>query len=210
MNSESSSRTRTTLRLLLTAGVVATSLSGVALLLHWAGWIHLGAAAMICLPLTVVMLAIIIALARGEHRAIVLQRLVAGAYAGFLGLIAYDVIRWVLVETGLIPANPFRVIEVFGLLIMGTDIDTLVTKSVGWGFHIWNGLTFAMMYTLAFARGRIAWAVAWSLILEVAMLATYPSMFHMKMAWPFISISLIGHVAFGLAVGWAARGAVKR
>lgn len=197
------------LKSLLIIGVIASSLSGVALLLHWSGLVHLGAAAMVCLPLTVLVLAVCLAMARPDHRGIVLQRIYAGLFAGFVGLIAYDVIRWVLVETGLIPANPFRVIEVFGLLIMQTDTDTLLTKSVGWGFHIWNGLTFAMMFTLAFGRGRILWAVIWSLILEVAMLASYPSMFHIVMGWPFVSISLIGHVAFGLAVGWAARGAVK-
>ena len=200
---------RKPLRSLLATGVIAVSLSGVALLLHWMGWVHLGFAAMICLPLTVVIIAVCLAVARPEHRRIVAQRLFAGLFAGFMGLIAYDVIRWLLVETGLIPANPFRVIDVFGLLILQTDIDTALTKAVGWGFHVWNGLTFAMMFTLAFGRGRILWAVIWSLILEIAMLASYPSMFHIVMGWPFVSISLIGHLAFGLAVGWTAQGAVK-
>ena len=194
---------------ILTTCVIAASLSGVALLLHWLGWVHLGFATMVCLPLTVVVLGVCLTIAKPEPRRILIQRLLAGLFAGFLGLIAYDLIRWALMVTGLIPANPFRVIEVFGLLILQTDIDTLTSKTVGWGFHIWNGLTFAIMYILAFGRGRIIWAVLWSLLLEVATLATYPSMFEVALNWPFISISLIGHLAFGVVVGGVARGAVK-
>ena len=111
--------------------------------------------------------------------------------------------------SGFVPFNPFRAIEVFGLLILRTDVDTSVTKTVGWPFHLWYGLSFAVMYTLALGRGRIWWAIGWSMMLEIAMLSTYPSMFRIMLDWPFLAVSLIGHLAYGLGLGIAARGAIK-
>jgi hypothetical protein len=200
---------RKSLTVLLAVGVLASSLSGVAILLYWLSLVNLSFATMVCLPLTVVLLGVILAAARPARRRMILQRMGAGLFAGLLGLVAYDGIRWLLMVSGVVPANPFRVIEVFGLLIMQSEIDTVFTKCIGWAFHVWNGLTFAMMYTLALGRGRIRYAVVWSVALEGAMLVTYPSAFHVVLNWPFVTISLVGHLAFGGVVGWAARGAVR-
>ncbi|HJT80272.1 MAG TPA: hypothetical protein VJ719_03660 [Chthoniobacterales bacterium] len=193
----------------LIIGFVAASLSGVAVLLHAFQAVHLGFSVIVLAPATVVLILIIATRKQSFARAIFLQRLGAGLFAGLIGLIAYDAIRWVILITGFVPFNPFRAIEVFGLLILRTDIDSCLTKSVGWLFHIWNGLSFASMYTLALGRGRVWWAIIWSLLLEVAMLSTYPSMFRIMLDWPFLVVSLIGHLAYGLGLGLTARGAVK-
>ncbi len=191
-------------------GVITASLSGVALLMHTFVHVHLAFTVIVMVPLTVMLLAALLAAKRIEGRAVFLQRLWAGAFAGFMGLIAYDGIRWLIGLAGVVPFNPFRAIEVFGLLIMKSDVDTALTKTIGWLFHTWNGLTFAIMFTLAFGRGKVWLAVLWSLVLEAAMIATYPSLLRIKLDWPFLSISIIGHIAYGLALGYAARGAVKR
>ncbi|MDZ4403181.1 DUF6789 family protein [Prosthecobacter sp.] len=195
---------------LLAVGVITASLSGVALLLHAFAGVHLAFTVIVMTPLTVVLLAAMIAGRRIQGREVFLQRVWGGAFAGLMGLIAYDVIRWLIMLSGMVPFNPFRAIEVFGLLILKSDVDTPLTKTVGWLFHTWNGLTFAIMFTLAFGRGKIWQAVVWSLVLEAAMIVTYPSMLRVKLDWPFLSISIIGHIAYGLALGYTARGAVKR
>ena len=194
---------------ILAIGVVAASLDGVAILLHaWAG-VHMAFTVIVMAPLSVVILLALAAWSRKQGEEIFIQRLAGGLFAGFMGLVAYDVVRWIILISGMVPFNPFRAIEVFGLLILKTDAATWLTKSVGWAFHIWNGLSFAVMFTLAFGCGTVLLALAWSLVLEVAMLASYPSMFRIKLEWPFISVSLAGHIAYGLALGYAARGAVK-
>jgi hypothetical protein len=105
------------------------------------------------------------------------------------------VIRPLVVLIGLPGFNPFRPIEQFGLLILDEREDTVRTKVVGWVFHIWNGLSFAAMYTLAVGRGRPLWGLGWAMLLEIATLAAYPSLFRITLSAPFILISLIGHAA---------------
>jgi len=190
-------------------GTIAASLSGLAVVLHAAGLVHLGFSIVVFAPATVVLILVIATWKQTHARSIFLQRLGAGLFAGFIGVIAYDAVRWVILVSGLVPFNPFRAIEVFGLLILKTDVDTGLSKSVGWLFHIWNGLSFAVMYTLALGRGKIWWAIGWSLVLEVAMLSTYPSMFRIMLDWPFLVVSLISHLAYGIGLGITARGAVK-
>lgn len=195
---------------LVAVGVVTASLSGAALMLHAFAGVHLAFTVIVIVPLTVVLLAAAMAGKRIEGREVFLQRTWAGLFAGFMGLIAYDVSRWLILISGIVAFSPFRAIEVFGLLILQTDVDTALTRTVGWLFHIWNGLSFAVMFTLAFGRGKIWQAVLWSLVLEAAMIGTYPSLFRIKLDAPFLSISIIGHIAYGLALGYTARGAVKR
>lgn len=193
----------------LGVGIVAASLSGIAILLHAVGAVHLGFSVILFAPATVVLILLVATHRKSPGRSIFLQRLAAGLFAGCIGLIAYDAIRWLILIGGFVPFDPFRAIEVFGLLILRSDIDTWLTKMVGWLFHIWNGLSFAVMYTLALGRGQIWWAIAWSLTLEIAMLSTYPSMFRILLDWPFVVVSLIGHLAYGMGFGLTARGAVK-
>ena len=170
---------------------------------------HLAFSVMVFAPLTLVIILCVWVSAKPGNRDIFLQRLVGGLFAGFMGLVAYDTARWLILISGMVPFNPFRAIEVFGLLILKTDVDSWLTKTVGWLFHIWNGLSFAVMYTLAVGRGRLWWAIVWGLVLEIAMVSTYPSLFRILLDWPFIAVSLIGHLAYGTALGLAAKGAVK-
>ena len=178
-------------------------------MLHAFGAVHLGFSVIVFAPATVVAILSLAARAQQRNREILLQRLGAGVFAGCMGLLAYDSVRWLILISGTVPFNPFRTIEVFGLLILKTDVDTWLTKTVGWLFHVWNGLSFAVMYTLAVGRGRVWWALAWSVTLEVAMLSTYPSIFRIALDWPFVVVSLVGHIAYGIGLGFTARGAVK-
>ena len=55
--------------------------------------------------------------------------------------------------------------------------------------------------SLAVGRGTLLWAVFWAMLLESAMLASYPSLFRIALEWPFVTISLAGHLAYGLTIG---------
>jgi hypothetical protein len=139
---------------------------------------------------------------------VLLNRLAAGLLAGAVGLVLYDFIRLAFLAAHL-PFNPFRPIEVYGLLILDRYQDTTLTKAVGWAFHIWNGLAFAIMYTLSVGRGRLGWALAWAMTLEVAMLASYPSLFGIIRDWAFVTVTMAGHTGYGIGLHATARRAVK-
>ncbi|MGB8645295.1 MAG: DUF6789 family protein [Anaerolineae bacterium] len=186
----------------------AASLSGLAILLYAAHVVTLTYSLTFLAPLTaIVFVALLVYSGRGREE-VLLNRLWGGLLAGVLGLMAYDLVRLVILWSG-VPFNPFRPIEIYGLLILDQYQDTPLTKAVGWGFHIWNGLSFALMYTLALGRGRMRWAVLWGLVLETTMLVTYPSIFRLLVDWAFVLTSLVGHIAYGLALGATARRTVK-
>ena len=187
---------------------LSASTSGLALLLYALGLAPLSVTVTILAPLTAVTFMAIWVLSGGESEKVFLDRLKGGLIAGAVGLLAYDLVRLVILLAG-VNFNPFRPIEVFGLLILGVTQDTTLTKSLGWSFHIWNGLSFAIMYTMIAGRGKVWWAVLWALFLETAMIVTYPSIFQVAVDAPFLIISVVGHLAYGLAVGVTARKVVR-
>lgn len=193
----------------LLVAFLAASTSGLAILLYAFGKITLTYSLTFLAPLTVTLFLAISVLTGRERESLFMSRLVGGLVAGAVGLLAYNLVRLALLLSGAVPFNPFRPIEVYGLLILDQYQDSTLTRAVGWTFHLWNGLSFATMYTLAVGKGRVAWGLAWAMLLEVAMLATYPSIFQVAMNVPFVTMSLIGHVAYGLAVGLTARRSVR-
>ena len=196
------------LRPSLFVAFVTASLSGVVILLHALHWVTLMYTIRVLAPLTAFVSIALLVHRRHGPEDVFLNRLVGGLLAGVGGLVAYDLLRLALLF-GHLPFNPFRPIEVYGLLILGRYQDTALTKTVGWAFHVWNGLAFALMYTMAFGRGRMLWALGWAMILEVAMLASYPSLFGIVRNGTFVGVSLTGHLAYGLGLGATARQVVK-
>jgi hypothetical protein len=188
---------------------LAASTSGLAVLLYAAGWITLNYSLRILAPLTMFAFVALVA-STGPHREqLLVTRLAGGLLAGAAGLAAYDLLRLLILASGLVGFNPFRLIEVYGLLILDAPEDTALTKVVGWAFHLWNGLSFAMMYTLLLGRGRLLWALGWGLLLELGTVVSYPSMFGLTLGREFVLVSLSGHLAYGLALGVTARRVVK-
>lgn len=198
-------RPRSPLDSALTIALAAASISGLTIVLAALGWIDLVYSAWILAPLSAVVFVGLLTGGRArEAQAILVDRLVGGIKAGAAGLVAYDLVR-LAVRLGGVSFNPFRPIELYGLLLLGRVTDTGFSKGLGWAFHVWNGLSFACMYTLAAGRGRVGLAVVWAMVLEGAMLAAYPSLFGIARDWRFVVLSCTGHLAYGLTVGYGAR-----
>lgn len=188
---------------------LGASLSGGAILVHAVGWMRLSYSVAVLAPLSAVGLLALLARPHDAERRLLVDRLKGGLVAGLIGTGAYDLVRLAILLTGATPFDPFRPIEVYGLLILDRYTDTALTRTMGWAFHAWNGLAFATMYTLTVGRGRVTWALAWAMVLELAMLATYPSLFRLSLGAPFVLVSVMGHVAYGLAFGLVARRVVR-
>jgi hypothetical protein len=76
-----------------------------------------------------------------------------------------------------------------------------MTWTVGIAFHLVNGLGFAMAYAVwAGHRGPIA-GMAFALFLQALMVAVYPSWLRVQMLTEFLEVSMLGHLAYGAAIG---------
>lgn len=184
--------------------------SGAALVVHIFSGISMG--------LTLVVAALIVALAAvvlwtrlGEPaRAEVKRRVLVGAASGIAATLAYDGIRWVLVTALHWTFWPFDVFPIFGYAIGGSGLPSGWAAIIGVLYHYTNGMMFAIAYTVLF--GMVGWwaGILWALGLEALMLSIYPGWLHPTAFAEFVSVSMLGHVAYGTVLGFLSRAQLTR
>ena len=131
-------------------------------------------------------------------------------FAGLVATCAYDLIRLLIRESGLIAFNPFLSHAVFGMLITNAPQTSLTAIAVGWAYHFWNGLGLGLMYTLIAGPAPWYYALAWATVLEFAWLATLPQVLHLTVGTSFVIVGFVGHGAFGAVLGLISQRLVKR
>lgn len=147
------------------------------------------------------------------------RAVLAGAIAGLVAAVAYDLFRLPFVYAErlgiqrIVPAlKLFKVFPRFGAMILGQPLEQPVydwaAQIVGWAYHFSNGLTFGIMYVALIGdptKRHWGWGAVLAVGLELAMLFTpYPVFFHIPLTSKFIIVTLAAHLIFGIAMGWAA------
>ena len=141
---------------------------------------------------------------RREQQALFLSRLRSGLVAGLVATAAYDFVRWVIEALSITSTNSFIAIRVFGSGLTGGSPLQGSALAAGWLFHIVNGLGFALAY-MFLAAGRPRWlAVLYALVLESFIILLYPRWLGFTLSGEFLSVSIMGHVAYGVVLGAAA------
>lgn len=143
--------------------------------------------------------------ASDDTRAWIRHRAAVGLVAGIVGLAAYDAARWIIVLVGGLSVNPFEALPVFGGLLVGEDASATARWIAGSGYHVFNGLGFAVFFAVLLGRRGPLAGIAWALVLEVAMLAVYPGWLDIRARAEFTVVSMSGHVAYGAAIGLVCR-----
>lgn len=148
-----------------------------------------------------------------------------GSAAGLLAAFAYDIFRlpfvfsreWHL--TSIVPPMPlYKVFPRFGAMLLGEPTEqasySTTAQVLGWIYHFSNGITFGVMYLaiIGNARRRAWW---WGMVmaagLELGMLFTpYPGTFGIRVTALFVVVTLVAHLIFGAAMGWATRAWSRR
>lgn len=145
------------------------------------------------------------AAATAETRRWISARARVGVLAGIAGLAAYDAARWLLVLALGLSVNPFEAFPIFGELLVGEGASSGARWAAGVGYHVANGLGFAVFFAILLGRRGPLAGIAWALVLEVAMLAIYPGWLDIRARGEFTVVSLSGHLAYGVAIGAVCR-----
>jgi hypothetical protein len=126
-------------------------------------------------------------------------RIRVGAVAGLLGTIGYDLVR---IPFALAGQRVFAPIETYGILVADASASSGLTSSLGWLYHLSNGITFGVAYAAVAARRWWPWGVVWALLLEtVAVLSPFATRYGISgQLWP-IAIAYLAHVFYGYPVG---------
>lgn len=185
--------------LLLTLAAAGSSIA--ALLFDWLGWIRMPyTVSFLSLP-GMVFLVLLTVWAGRTQRRLLANRLSVGAVGGLLGLVGYDLVRWVVQVTIPVEFDAFAAFPTFGHLMTGRPRDTGVALAAGWAYHVTNGLTFGIIYALLAGPARWWWGLVWGAMLEAAMMVVYPSLMRPQSVSDFVIVSVIGHGVFGAIVG---------
>lgn len=189
----------------LVLALTACAASIASLLLEWLGWIRMPyTISFVSLPGLVTIVALTI-WSRRAARTLLFNRLAVGTLGAALGLVAYDVLRWLVQETLPVDFDAFAAFPTFGHLMTGRPRDDTIAIAAGWAYHLTNGWTFGIIYTLLAGPARWWWGLVWGGALELAMMVVYPSLLHPKSISSFVIVSVVGHTAFGAVVGLTAQ-----
>jgi hypothetical protein len=140
-----------------------------------------------------------------------LKRLIGyGTIAGFLATCLYDLSRFLLIKVTGIQFWPFDIFGIFGKALVGEQATGLWVSLLGAVFHIANGTTFGIAYTVGFGRKGIPGGLIWAMILELAMVTVYPGWLDVKALDELISVSVVGHFVYGIVLGYTARKLILR
>lgn len=140
-----------------------------------------------------------------------IKRLIGyGTIAGILATCLYDLSRFILIKVTGIQFWPFDIFGIFGKALVGEQATGLWVSILGALFHIANGTTFGIAYTVAFGRKGIRGGLMWAMILELAMVTVYPGWLDVKALDELVSVSMIGHFVYGIVLGYTARKLILR
>lgn len=192
--------------MLRTLGVLGAGSGIAALLLDVYGVIGMPfTLSFFALPATVAVVAMG-AWAKRVNRRDVVRRMWVGFVAGAAGTAVYDLSRLIVAWATPSSFDPFRAHPNFGALMLSTTPDQTAAMVAGWGYHFWNGLSFGVMFTLIAGGARARWAVVWALVLESATIIVTPRYTGISPTdVGFISVSLVGHLLYGVGLGLLAR-----
>lgn len=195
--------------MLTSLALTCVSVSGLALLLHAAGWLPMYFLVDLLAAPSLVLLLILGIVASQIDERVFLDRLIIGAWGGLAATLAYDLIRYLLWASGVVSFNPFLSHPIFGRLITGLPAEALVARIVGWAYHFWNGFGFGIMYTLVAGRAHWYYALGWAMFLEIGWLTALPSTLALRLNPELVTLGIIGHGAYGTVLGLIAQGSVR-
>lgn len=185
-------------------GLICASVSGAAIL----GYAFLGlpmtfTVPFVSLPLTLLLVGAVLRARRRYGRLHAGAELVIrGAAWGVVGTALYDIIRPLLRMVFRYQFSPFAAIPMFGHLMTGLPPTDRMAIALGWVYHAWNGVSFAAMLALLWPRGGVLPGVAWAMLLQGLMMATYPSLLQVRLDNPgFLVTGIVGHAVWGAVVG---------
>jgi hypothetical protein len=140
-----------------------------------------------------------------DMRAALRRRALVGIAIGLVATLAYDLTRLALVWTVGFQFNPFETIRVFGQLLVGVEQPQGIVFAAGALYHFANGIGFATALVLFVRRPRVRHGLAWAAMLELIMVSLYPGWLNLAAVDELVSVSLVGHAAYGLTMGLLAR-----
>ena len=196
--------------LIRTVGVVFL-FSGAALLMHilWEFPLPVGLAGAVVLAIG----GFVSVWRRIDHsvRKQLITHLKIGVGAGIAATIVYDIAKWGLAAVEPSQFDPFGAVPTFGALLLGPSTPESWLVAAGIGYHVLNGVTFAVAYSILFGYRGVLAGIGWGVFLEAFQFTLYPGWLNITAFYAeFITVSFLSHVAYGATLGYVCQRGLLR
>lgn len=184
--------------------------SGVALVVHILTGFSLAIGLMVTAGALITAIAVLFIRLPVQRRRYILQMAAIGAVTGVVATVCYDSAKFVLSQLDPSPYNPFELSYTFGVLLIGNSAPHALTLAVGIGFHVLNGISFAVAFCFLFGRRGIIAGVLWGVFLEMFQLTLYPGWLDIRFFREFAAIGSLSHLVYGAVLGLGCRYGLRR
>ncbi len=212
MSQDTPSQTSTLRKVPRPIRVVAITLlfSGAALVLHIVTGVSLALGILVGAVIVAGVATVVWRASDPQRRRSFLLHLRVGVVAAIAATIVYDVIRVIIANIDPARISPFEAFRAFGIGLVGEGLTDGALFAVGVGVHALNGITFGVAYCLLFGRRGPLAGVIWSLALTLFQVGLYPGWLDVAAYRPFVTMSVVGHIAYGVVLGWICRRMLQR
>ena len=155
-------------------------------------------------PAVVFLAAIAVFVRRGEPW--LSRTIIRGATAGAVATIALEVVRLIGFHFDYMPGNLPRLMGVL-LLDRFAQGPSVGSDIAGWAYHFWNGASFGIIYSLLLGTRRrwvgsiFGLAVGLGFLVSPVVISMGVGYFGLEYSVGFPITVLLGHLAFGAALG---------
>lgn len=192
----------------LAYSLLALGAAGVSPNLFWiaqAGYAPLSTLGISVLIPSVGILLAVLGLALLRHRGRLVNRILAGAAAGFVATVGLEVIRFTSFRFGGMPGS---MPELLGVLMMNRFMQgpSVLSNVVGWSYHFWNGVTFGVVFTVLLGRKPLGWALVFAELVGLGFLISPAvkamGIGFMGLGMPAMPVTVVvAHTVYGLILG---------
>lgn len=179
--------------------------SGAALVVYVLSGLSLFWAMLVALLLVALVGGIVFDRATGTQRRQLSRLVLVGVVAGIIATLVYDASRFALIELTGVQFWPFHIFDIFGQALVGQSYHGWWVTALGVGFHLLNGVGFAVAYSIWFSQRGIGAGIIFALALECLMILIYPDWLNITLVSEFLSVSIFGHIAYGITLGALAK-----
>ncbi len=133
----------------------------------------------------------------------------SGFIAGIAATLALEIVRVTGFKMGMMPGD---MPKLMGVLITDRFAQGpgFWSNVAGWSYHFWNGITFGLIYSLIFGRGRIWLALLYAILIGTGFMVSPATTttgigafgLQFKDGYQFLTIVILAHLAFGTVMGW--------
>lgn len=154
---------------------------------------------------SVVLLALLFAVARGRGHRRLTSHMLLGFVAGLIATVGLEVVRATSFRLGGMPGDLPRLL---GVLLTDRFMlgPSTLSDVLGYAYHFWNGACFGLIFAVLLGRKALVWASAYGGLIGLGFLASPAAkamgvgFMGVKMPAMLVTV-LVAHAVFGLILG---------